>query len=79
MKLKKSLNGTLIGKLYQYFQISLSIISCIEYIAQTYVRNHNPDQLQYMKYVEISFVGIFAVDWAINLFTADHTINFLVR
>lgn len=79
MNLKKGLNGSQFGKLYQTLQIALSIVSCLECIAQTYIRRHNPDYFQLFESIEIAFVIVFMADWTVNFFLADHAINFFFR
>lgn len=82
LHLKKFMNHSKFGKYYENIIILLSIVSCFEYIYETYLTKSNPGdaaQLVILKIAELVFATIFGLDWALNVFLAEHRILYLTR
>ena len=76
LKLKKLVATTFLGKLYVNILLLLSVLSCGQYIYQTYldeVRDH--ELLAVFSVVELFLAGLFAFDWCLWLFLADHRLE----
>ncbi|RYH31492.1 hypothetical protein EON65_02540 [archaeon] len=78
LRIKKGYTSTRIGKLYQHFQIFVSVMSCIQFVGQTYVKRHNPGAYDGMRAVEVACASFFFFDWCLNLFITDHFLNFFI-
>jgi hypothetical protein len=75
LKTKKYLAASFLGKVYTNSLLVLSILSCLQYIFQTYISGSNPDGrelLNIFSKLELCLAGLFAFDWFLNLFVADH-------
>lgn len=82
LQLKKFMTHSKIGKYYENFVLLLSLISCFEYIYETYLHKSVPEdqyQLHVLKNLELVFATIFAVDWSLNLFLAEHRVLYFTR
>lgn len=79
LRLKKGFTSSLPGKVYQYAQIVISVLSCLEFIMQTYIERMNPNELHYAQSIEIAFAIVFIADWCLNFILADHAVNFFFR
>ena len=75
LKLKRSLSTTLPGRLYTAFFMFLGVVSCVQYIYQTYLNprlTENKLRLHDLAVLEILLAGLFIFDWFLCLFLADH-------
>lgn len=81
-RLKKIMAQSWFGRYYENALLSLSVISCLEYIYQTYLHpsiENDQEQLHHLAVLEIVFASIFAFDWCLNCFLAEHRIIFFTR
>lgn len=75
IKTKKYLAISFVGKVYTNSLLILSILSCLQYIFQTYISGSQPEGkelLNIFSKLELCLAGLFAFDWLLNLFIADH-------
>lgn len=82
LTLKKWVNTSFAGQTYTQFMLMLSILSCFEFIYQTYLSedgSYQSLQIHYFNYVEMGVSGIFGIDWLLAFFIADHKITFVMR
>lgn len=82
VKLKKFLTHSPAGAWYEDIMLSISIVSTIEFIYQTYLFNDiesEKERLFYLQLIELGFAGCFACDWLLNYFLADHKIKYFFR
>jgi hypothetical protein len=80
VQLKNFMVQSFIGKSYNLFMMVLSILSSFEYIFQTYLNLSRPSDLylfDYMKASELFVACLFAFDWLLSFFIADHKLIFL--
>ena len=76
LKLKKLVATTFLGKLYVNMLLVLSVLSCGQYIYQTYLdEEKDKDLLLVFSFVELFLAGLFAFDWCLWLFLADHRLE----
>ena len=76
LKLKKLVATTFIGKLYVNILLVLSVLSCGQYIYQTYLDEEaDKELLAVFSVVELFLAGLFAFDWCLWLFLADHRLE----
>jgi hypothetical protein len=69
-----------IGQCFNWFMLVLSVLSCFEFIASTYLNVHKPADLiifDYLKVSELFAAVLFAFDWTIAFYIAEHKILFL--
>ncbi len=80
LDLKKALAGSWWGHLYENIVTTISVLSTLEFIYQTYLTEQN-HQNQYVvaKIMELSFAFLFGADWLLSLFLADHAFTFIFR
>lgn len=81
-RLKKIMAQTWMGRYYENVLLFLSVASCLEYIYQTYLHpsiDEDQHQLYNLAILEIVFASIFAFDWCLNCFLAEHRIIFFTR
>jgi hypothetical protein len=71
---KDFFTNTFIGMTYNSLLLLLSIVSCFEYIAQTYFST--ADTLPFM---ELLLAVVFTWDWCVNCFIAEHKSLFFTR
>ena len=82
LKVKKYMTKSYYGKLYTQFMLIISVISCLEYIYQTYLTDRlefQRMQLYYLGRFEMVLSCIFMFDWLLSYFLADHKFVFLTR
>lgn len=82
LKTKKYLATSFLGKLYTNSLLVLSVLSCLQYILQTYVSGAEPEGrniLNIFSKLELCLAALFAFDWVLNLFLADHRWEQLIR
>lgn len=80
--LKRFMAQNSVGHCYEDFLLLLSVVSCFEYIYQTYLHRSVPSDrfiLHRLDIVEMVFAGTFAFDWCLNFFLAEHRLIFLTR
>lgn len=72
---KVFLDTNFFGLLYTYSILVISVLSCLEYIVQTYF---NPNKgsfdavaLQWLGEIELAIASLFLADWCLHLFIAD--------
>mmetsp|Transcript_8231 Transcript_8231/g.15524 ORF Transcript_8231/g.15524 Transcript_8231/m.15524 type:complete len:1217 (+) Transcript_8231:175-3825(+) len=81
IKLKKFVVASFFGQLYVNTLLILSVLSCFQYIYQTYLDENDPKDLKILDIfgvVELFLAGLFAFDWCLWLFLADHRIEQLL-
>jgi hypothetical protein len=82
LKAKKYLAASYLGKFYTNTLLVLSVLSCLQYIFQTYISGANPEGrelLNIFSKLELFLAALFAFDWFLNLFVADHRWEQLMR
>jgi hypothetical protein len=78
--LKKFMSRSLIGRVYTQIMIVLSLVSCLEYIYQTYLTDHlkyERDQRYVLALFELIISSLFTFDWVVAFFLADHKLVFI--
>lgn len=79
MKLKKWYYISMTGRLYAHVLVVLSILSCFQYIVQTYYNERDEADskiLEWFSIVETVMAFVFFVDWCLMYYIADHKIEF---
>jgi hypothetical protein len=82
LKTKKYLAASYLGKFYTNTLLVLSVLSCVQYIFQTYISGSQPngkELLNIFSKLELFLAALFAFDWALMLFVADHRWEQLMR
>jgi hypothetical protein len=79
---KKFFTQSQFGKYYENFMILMSLISCLEYIYETYL--HHSDhadmrRLYILNRVELGFACFFSWDWALSLYLSEHRTLYFLR
>ena len=80
LKVKKFLTSSWAGKTYSQIMLFLSVISCLEFIYQTYLTPRlafERTETYYLSLFELAMAGLFALDWMLSFFIADHKIMFM--
>ena len=81
--LDKAIKESVWGQRYEDVLIGLSVLSCFEFIYQSYLSDPRTEttriQAQATAVLDLFFAGIFGFDWAMKLFLADHRFNFFMR
>mmetsp|Transcript_23872 Transcript_23872/g.35024 ORF Transcript_23872/g.35024 Transcript_23872/m.35024 type:complete len:1148 (-) Transcript_23872:179-3622(-) len=75
LKVKKWLAASFFGRIYVYILLILSVLSCAQYIYQTYLNENDPQDkelLNIFALLELFLAALFAFDWCLHLFLADH-------
>jgi hypothetical protein len=81
IRLKKFVVASFFGQLYVNTLLMLSVLSCFQYIYQTYLEVGNPEDdkiLSFFGILELFLAGLFAFDWCLWLFLADHRVEQLL-
>ncbi len=82
---KDFLQNSLVGQIYNHCLLLMSIFSCLQFLVHTYndeyprSSNNNVGNGVNGDIVEFIIACIFAMDWALSLFIADHKGIFLTR
>ena len=79
---KKVFTQSKFGRQYENVLIFISLISCFEYIYETYLHmsvQEDRDNLRMLKMIELAFACVFGLDWCLSLFLAEHRVLFLMR
>ena len=80
LDLKRVMSHSKFGKIYLYAMIVLSVLSCIQFIYETYLDKHeNNLELTANRRVEEVLAILFGMDWLLNLFLADDKITHTSR
>ena len=80
--LKKFVMTTFLGRQYMNILLGLSIFSCLQFIYQTYLDAEDETDktiLDFFGFLELILAGLFAFDWCLWLFLADHRLEQLLR
>ena len=80
LRVKKFMTASWTGKTYSQIMLILSVISCLEFIYQTYLTPRlafQRRQTYYLSIIELAMSGLFAFDWVLAFFIADHKIMFM--
>jgi hypothetical protein len=80
--LKKFMAQHWAGQYYDNCLLVLSVVSCFEYIYQTYLHQSIAEDrrvLWRLNILELIFASIFGLDWCLNCFMAEHRILFFTR
>ena len=78
VQLKKFMQTSSFGRTYSNFLLVLSVLSCFQFIIQTYASNFVA-LIFYFDKVEKALAGLFSFDWCLNFFMADHKGEFVNR
>lgn len=81
---KKFMTSSPFGIAYTNLLLAISIISCFQFIYQTYLNDPTPSisqqrTLVYFRYIEEVFATIFMFDWILSFFMADHKLKHILR
>jgi hypothetical protein len=79
---KEFLNNTLFGHIYTQFLLTISVLSCFQFIWQTYLPAQSTDEdslLGVFAQLELSIAILFVMDWIILFFVSDHKYTYLTR
>jgi hypothetical protein len=82
LQTKKILTHSRFGRIYENFLLFLSVVSCLEYIYQTYLHPSVPSDkklLHDLNILELYFASMFGFDWLLNCFLAEHRLIFFTR
>ena len=82
LKLKKIMTSSTFGKSYTDALLVLSVLSCLQFIYQTYLDVDDPeiaDTVNILETAEKFMAGLFSFDWALSFFMADHKSEFVNR
>lgn len=79
IELKKSLTNSTFGIAYEYFQVLISVVGCLEYIYHTYKDDYGSQQDLILDSLELGLAAAYAIDWYLNLFLADNVPSYLFR
>jgi outer membrane phospholipase A len=82
VNLKKYLSTSTVGKYYDNFILFMSVFSMFEFIYATYLDTKvaaDRDEKYYLDLITLGFVGLFALDWMLSLFLADHKLTYFTR
>lgn len=75
---KDFLNNTIFGLAYNQFMLAISVLSCFQFIYQTYLEGHY-SLLQTFKKLELGIACLFLFDWVLYLFVSEHKWAYLLR
>lgn len=64
-----------IGIFGDIFEISITILACIEYVSATYLEN---DYKDIYTNLDVTIASVFLVDWAVHVIMADKRIEYLL-
>jgi hypothetical protein len=81
-KIKKYMINSTFGQTYDNFLLFLSVVSCFEYIYQTYLHTSIEEDrgtLRFLNSIELVFASVFGFDWCLNCFVAEHRVLFFTR
>ena len=79
---KHFLYKSTLGIVYNDVMLCISILSCFEFIYQTYLNPNRPEdlkELHILDYIEKGLAVLFTFDWLLNLFIADLKLIFMTR
>eukprot|EP01036_Dinobryon_divergens_P030222 gene30222-39429_t len=77
---KHFLYKSTLGIVYNDVMLCISILSCFEFIYQTYLNPNRPEdlkELHILDYIEKGLAVLFTFDWLLNLFIADLKLIFM--
>jgi hypothetical protein len=80
IRLKRFLTTSSVGKAYTQAMILLSVLSCLEFIYQTYLSKHlaiERSQLKTLTIFELFVSSLFTIDWVLSFFIADRKVPFV--
>lgn len=78
--LKHTLENTFVGYAYNQSMLLLSVLSCIQFIYQTYLVSDTENgrrQLYFLINLELAIACIFLFDWCAQLFIAELRIEYI--
>jgi hypothetical protein len=79
-KIKKRLERSWIGFLYENTLLLMSVVSCLQYIYASYFDALTDTRLiRTSDIVELVFASTFAFDWVLSFCLADHKVMFCYR
>ena len=82
MSLKTFIMTSFVGRRYMNILLALSIFSCFQFIYQTYLDEDDETDkriLDFFGFLELLLAALFAFDWTLWLFLADHRLEQLLR
>jgi hypothetical protein len=79
VRLKKFLSTNAIGQYYNQILLVFSVISCIQFIYQTYEKKRHSMSADVNNVIELIFSSIFLFDWCLSFFVADNKAKHITR
>lgn len=79
LKTKKFVSTHIIGIYYNELLIYLSIFSTLQYVYSTYSSVNKSSFQKSLDSLEMVLAALFAFDWMLSFFMADHKLDFLFR
>lgn len=79
---KEFLNNTLFGHMYTQFLLMISVLSCFQFIWQTYLPAKSSSAgslLDVFAQLELAIAVLFVVDWMLLFFISDHKFTYITR
>ncbi len=79
---KKFLTFSVLGQLYGQILLGISVLSCLQFIAQTYMKiglGHDDQILSVFAKLELGIASLFLMDWSLQIFVAEHTVEYATR
>jgi potassium large conductance calcium-activated channel subfamily M alpha protein 1 len=80
IKMVRYITTSTSGQLYTKLLLTLSLLSPLQFIYQTYLTPDQPDYLfltEIFNIIEMILASIFSMDWVLNFFLADHKLAFI--
>jgi hypothetical protein len=82
LQMKKVFVHSRFGRYYENIVTLVSLVSCFEYIYETYLHESVPedrDQLRVLKDIELAFACLFGLDWILSFLMAEHRTLYFMR
>ena len=79
LKTKKFISTNVIGIYYNELLIYLSMFSTLQYVYSTYSSENKSSFQKSLDGLEMVLAALFAFDWMLSFFVADHKLDFLFR
>ncbi len=77
---KNFFTNTVMGQFYNQLILLISVLSCFQFIWQTYLgTNDGSELIVFFAHLELAVALVFVLDWLVLLFVADHRITFITR
>jgi hypothetical protein len=79
---KNMLETSIIGQIYSQVLLGISVLSCLQFIYQTYLdqnTRHGAALLLYFSKLELGIASLFLFDWSLQLFIAENRLVYIQR